>query len=66
MATEGGLPQSNNAVFECQHIHCHLHHEGLVQVYPDCDLCLALRWLADLVRTTAWQSKGALAYVATP
>ena len=65
MATDSSLRQINDAVFECQHIHCHLHHEGLVRVFPDCALCLALRRLADLTRTVARQDKGALAYVAT-
>jgi hypothetical protein len=42
------LQPINDAVFECQDIHCHMHHGGLVRVYADCDLCLALHRLADL------------------
>jgi hypothetical protein len=65
MTTDSSVQQINDAVFECQHIHCHLHHGGRVRVYPDCDLCLALHRLAVLARTTARQGQGALASVAT-
>jgi hypothetical protein len=65
MATDSSLQQINDAIFECQHTHCQLHHNGLVRVYPDCDLCLALHRVAALARTTAQQGKRALAYVAT-
>lgn len=65
MTTDCSLRQISDAVFECQHAHCHLHHGGIVRVYPGCDLCVALRQVADLVRLTARQSKGALAHVAT-
>jgi hypothetical protein len=65
MATDRSLQQINDAIFECQLTHCQLHHMGLLRVYPDCTLCLALHRVADLARTTARQGKGALAYVAT-
>ena len=65
MATDSSLQQINDVIFECQQTHCHMHHGGLVRVYPDCDLCLALHQVAALARTTAQQGTGALAYVAT-
>ena len=57
MTTDSSLQQINDEIFACQQTHCHLHHGGLLRVYPDCALCLALHQVAALARTTVQQSK---------
>jgi len=57
MTTDSRLRQINDEIFACQQTHCQLHHGGLLRVYPDCALCLALHQVAALARTTVQQSK---------
>src|SRR5262249_32622685 len=56
MTTDSNLRQINDEIFACQQTHCQLHHGGLLRVYPDCALCLALHRVAALTRTTVQQS----------
>jgi hypothetical protein len=56
MTTDSSLRQINDEIFACQQTHCQLHHGGLLRVYPNYALCLALHRVAALARTTVQQS----------